>query len=141
MTTFRRVPRDPNVALAPGLYELSARVTSGDAARVTRQSLEDALRLAHGPQITVVDYQASSQNLFIRFQVGGQHQAGLTLIAWPGIVITGAAILAVLWLSWQIATEVTELVQIVTDAPPSVHLLMFGVVLLAVAAVALFWKN
>lgn len=131
----RRVQRDPNVPLDPGLYELVATVRHGNPHIANRAQLEAALQLTYGPRITVSDYTVRGDRLVVRFEVRlgpGLQPAAL----WLPIALTGAAVLAALWLVWRIAAELVEFVELVR-VTPSVQV---GIVAAAVAVAALTWR-
>ena len=131
----RRVPRDPNADLAPGLYELVAGVRRGNPHITNRAQLEVALQFTYGPRISVSDYTVRGDRLVVRFEVHpgpGLQPAAL----WLPIALTAAAILAALLVVWRITTELVEFVELVR-VTPSVQV---GIVAAAVAVAALTWR-
>lgn len=137
---YLRVPRDPNAPLPPGNYELVAAVQSGNPAALTRIDLERALQLMYGPQIRVTDYGQRGGQLVIRFTVEGAAVGGGVTVQWVKLAVTGAAILATLWLVWRIATELVELVELISASPGAqITLGSLGIGLALVGGALLVW--
>lgn len=127
--------------LPPGNYELVSVVESGNPGALSRAGLERALQLIHGPQIRVTDYGRNQRGeLVIRFSVVDGTAGGELTVQWVKLAVTGAAILAALWLGWQIATRLVEFVEIVRASPGvQVGLGSLGIGLALAGGALLFW--
>lgn len=135
---YRRIPRDPNAPLPAGHYEIIADVDRGNPDLVTRQSLQIALRAAFGARISVTDYgRGADGRLIIRFTV---HDTPALQVAWLPLAITAAAVLAALWLGWQISLRLVEFVEIVRVTPGAqIGLGGLGLALALVGGALLAW--
>lgn len=135
---YRRIPRDPNAPLLPGSYEIVADIERGNPEVVTRQSLQIALRAAYGHRISVTDYgRAADGQLIIRFTV---HDTPAVQVAWLPLAITAAAVIAALWLGWQISLRLVEFVELVKVTPGAqIGLGGLGLALALVGGALLVW--
>ncbi|WP_114314101.1 hypothetical protein [Thermus caldifontis] len=141
--SFQRVPVDANEPFQPGkLYEIVLAHKGGDISRVTRSTLERALQQRYGQGVRVLDWGKRGSDLVIRLQVVETPQAaaapspayggggcGSTRcpqpMVWYGgteeyvypavlpLVLTAAAVAAVLYLVWRIIAELKEAVELV----------------------------
>lgn len=137
MAEYQRVPVGKDAPLQPGkLYELVLAHKGGDISRVTRSGLEKALQQRYGPGVRVLDWGKRGADLVIRLKVEastppayGGGGCGSTWcpqpMVWYGgteeyvypavlpLVLTAAAVAAVLYLVWRIVSELKEAVELV----------------------------
>lgn len=141
MAEYQRVPVGKDAPLQPGkLYELVLAHKGGDISRVTRSGLEKALQQRYGPGVRVLDWGKRGADLVIRLKVASTQNAstpptyggggcGSTRcpqpMVWYGgteeyvypavlpVVLTAAAVAAVLYLVWRIISELKEAVELV----------------------------
>lgn len=142
MAEYQRVPVGKDAPLKPGkLYELVLAHKGGDISRVTRSGLEKALQQRYGPGVRVLDWGKRGTDLVIRLKVEASTQqtsippayggggCGSTQcpqpMVWYGeageyvypavlpLVLTAAAVAAVLYLVWRIVSELKEAVELV----------------------------
>ncbi|MCA9839803.1 MAG: hypothetical protein KC422_23040 [Trueperaceae bacterium] len=154
---LKRVPVNINQALEVGVYELVATTLKGHPEQLTAKEIEQALRLRHGPNISVKDYNTADGTFTLRFEVeSGQDSTTIQTVDYtPAIVwavpLTFAAILSILFLVWKISANTKESVKIVNDTvedigPRQVFLLgllysLPGIAVLTAFAVGQFRKK
>jgi hypothetical protein len=128
---YQRKPIDPQAPLQPGrTYELVLSPRSGDLSRVTRADLERALRARYG-NVRVLDWGKRSRDwvVQIRVEAAGSSGSARTSDPWAvlptydgliqpavlalPVVLTAAAVVAILYLIWRIVAELKEAVELV----------------------------